>query len=65
MSTKRNSVTIGYMSIGHHSRVSDWIMTEEQSRHVDLAIQELKDALDRIFPDWTTANIEVKEENED
>ncbi len=65
MSTKRNSVIIGYASIGHHSRVSDWVMTEEQSIYVNLAIQELKDALNRIFPDWTTINIEVKKDDDE
>jgi len=54
------SNVIGYASIGHSSRVSDWVMTEEQSRYVEEALNDLKKAFDMIFPIWDTINIEVK-----
>ena len=54
------SQVIGYASIGHHSRVSDWAMTDEQSMEMDFALADLKDIMDKVFPDWDTINIEVK-----
>lgn len=64
MSTKRSSVIIGYASIGHHARVSNFVMTEEQRMYFDDAEQALKKALDMFLPSWTTINIEVKEDDE-
>ncbi len=54
-------IKVGYASIGHHSRVSNWTMNKEQSIYMDLALQDLKDVMSKIYPNWETINIEIKE----
>ncbi len=56
------SKLLGMASIGHHSRVSNWVMTKEQNIYMDLALQELKKVMDDVFPGWDTINIEVKKD---
>ena len=53
---------MGFASIGHHSRASNWVMTKEQSIYMDLALADLKDIMDKVFPGWSTINIEVKKD---
>ncbi len=47
------------MSIGHHSRVSNLSITEEQRRNLEDVQSKLMEFFDGLFPDWDTINIEV------
>ena len=49
------------VSIGHHARVSNLSMTEEQDIYFTEAISDLKEALKKMGIDWFTINIEIKE----
>lgn len=60
MSDVFKNKTIGFASIGHNSRASDWTMTRHQSIYVGMALEDLKKAITMIFPEWDTINIEVK-----
>ena len=52
-------IILAIASIGHHSRVSNLVMTDEQTMRLNFAEAELKDIFDELFPEWDTINIEV------
>ncbi len=54
-----NSKLLNIIVIGHHSRVSDLVMTEEQDIYLSEALNDLKEALDKMY-EWDTIRIEIK-----
>lgn len=47
--------------LGHHSRVSDLTMTEEQDIYLSEVLSDLKEVLDKMM-EWDTIRIEIKKD---
>ena len=54
---------IAYGSIGHNARATNFIFPDKETGvYFDLAVQELKKLISKMYPNWVTINIEIKEE---
>ena len=59
LSSKPKPKVLAIISIGHHSRASNLVITEEQRRDLEDVQSKLTEFFDGLFPEWDTINIEV------